>query len=434
MAYNYILSPKCGYLVDFSDGARPGTVSSSEKGYLRELANTVAEIAALSVQDEKRRVWYDHCSLKSKKPLLLVFPESSWAEILPKEILKVNDPYWRQWEWYLRHLIYRHKSLCDDLVIDPVLYINRRRAMTGWGLDTTVNTPEHSFGAFAWNPPIQNPDDIKKLKRPELIPTEDIEREEYSATQELFGDILQVEYYGQLPAANYISEACFLRGTEQLMVDMYDRPEWVHELMGFISGAFIDITKQLEQANNLTLNNSGHYTDSGGISYTHELPSEDFDGEHVRLKDLWGFGLAQEFVHVSPEQHEEFLLNYQMPILEQCGLVSYGCCEPYTRKFEMLKRLIPNLRRVSVSPWCDIDAAVRELEDKYIISWKPNPAMLAGEFRPECVRNEIRSALERMSGCVVEIVLKDLSSIDNDKAKLESWVGIVREEIDRITS
>jgi len=77
---------------------------------------------------------------------------------------------------------------------------------------------------------------------------------------------------------------------------------------------------------------------------------------------------------------------------------------------------------------------VRELEDKYIISWKPNPAMLAGEFRPESVRKEIRSALEKMSGCVVEIVLKDLSSIDNDRAKFESWVGIAREEIDRITS
>ena len=35
---------------------------------------------------------------------------------------------------------------------------------------------------------------------------------------------------------------------------------------------------------------------------------------------------------------------------------------------------IGNLRRVSVSPWCDVTIAAEELEDNYVLSWKPNPA------------------------------------------------------------
>jgi len=432
VGYHYVLTPKYGYLVDHSGGAAPGTVSSNERTYLRTLASRVAEIAALPIQGEKRTLWFDHCELKSKKPMLAVFPESAWAEVIAEDQLKVADPYWKQWEWYLRHLIYRHESLCDDIVIDPVLYINRRRDLTGWGVDITYNAPDHQFGAASWNPPLQNPADIAKLKKLELIDTEDIELKEFDATSDVFGDILQVEYYGALPAANWIGEATGLRGIEQLMIDMYDRPEWVHELMNSIAESFVSITDQLETSANLSLNNSGHYTDSGGVSYTSELPAPDYDGKHVRLNDLWGFGVAQELVHVSPEHHEEFLLNYQLRILDRCGIVSYGCCEPYTTKFEMLKRRIPNLRRVSVSPWCGVDAAVRELEDKYVISLKPNPAELAGKFNPDLVRENMRTKLDKTRDCVVEIVLKDTSSIENDPPRLESWTRIVREEIDRL--
>ena len=82
--------------------------------------------------------------------------------------------------------------------------------------------------------------------------------------------------------------------------------------------------------------------------------------------------------------------------------------------------------------WCGVDAAVRELEDKYVISLKPNPAELAGKFNPDLVRENMRTKLDKTRDCVVEIVLKDTSSIENDPPRLESWTRIVREEIDRL--
>ena len=44
---------------------------------------------------------------------------------------------------------------------------------------------------------------------------------------------------------------------------------------------------------------------------------------------------------ISPAQHEEFVLNYQLRLLERCGLNSYGCCESYDHKFDMLKNRVP---------------------------------------------------------------------------------------------
>jgi hypothetical protein len=228
-----------------------------------------------------------------------------------------------------------------------------------------------------------------------------------------------------------VATAAVLRGMEQIMLDMYDRPEWLHTLLQFITDAYLRIMEYYETNNLLTLNNRNHYTDSGGIGYTRELPAPDFDGSHVRLRDLWGASAAQEYSEVSPDMHEEFGLNYQVQLLDKFGLVAYGCCEPYTRKFDMVKR-IPRLRRVSVSPWCDVAAAAEHLEDKYIYSWKPNPAYLAGGYDEEVIRKYIRSMLEASRGCVVEMILKDTYTIENDPKRITRWTEIAQEEIARI--
>ena len=52
---------------------------------------------------------------------------------------------------------------------------------------------------------------------------------------------------------------------------------------------------------------------------------------------------------MSPKFHDEFLFQYQIPIMEHFGLVHYGCCEDLTRKIDMLRQL-KNLRSIAVTP------------------------------------------------------------------------------------
>ncbi len=55
---------------------------SHDRNILRDLAKEVAEVAALPVMAERRKNWCEHNSLRSTKPLMLVFPEGSWEELI----------------------------------------------------------------------------------------------------------------------------------------------------------------------------------------------------------------------------------------------------------------------------------------------------------------------------------------------------------------
>jgi len=122
------------------------------------------------------------------------------------------------------------------------------------------------------------------------------------------------------------------------------------------------------------------------------------------------------------------VFQYQFPVMERFGLVSYGCCEPLNQRWEIIKK-IPNLRRVSVSPWADIADMAEKLGGDYICSLKPLPADLA---RPhidcEHIRKKLREVIRQTRGCRVEIVLKDTHTIGNNPQNVIDWCRIAMEE------
>jgi hypothetical protein len=160
------------------------------------------------------------------------------------------------------------------------------------------------------------------------------------------------------------------------------------------------------------------------------VPAADFGGVHVRQKDQWGFGGAQELSLVGPAQHDEFVLQYQLRLLERYGLNTYGCCEPYTRMYDILTK-VPHLRQVSVSSWSDTRVAAERLGYHCIFSWKPNPAMLASEFDADYIRRYIRNTLDIIRGCRLEMILKDTITVAHQPERLDKWSRIAREEIER---
>jgi len=180
----------------------------------------------------------------------------------------------------------------------------------------------------------------------------------------------------------------------------------------------------------LSLNNGNSYVGSGGFGFSDQLPADDFPGA-VRLKYLWGFCEAQTMSEVSPAMHEEFVLEYQLPILELFGLNCYGCCEPLHLKLDLLNRRVPRMRRVSISPWADKRASAEALGDGVIFSWKPNPAALASvEFDPDWVRRDIRETVQiaRSNSCVLEIIIKDTHTCNHQPKSFDDWTRIAMEE------
>ena len=136
---------------------------------------------------------------------------------------------------------------------------------------------------------------------------------------------------------------------------------------------------------------------------------------------------------MGPEQHNEFILQYEKRLLEPFGLNGYGCCEDLTRKLDYVLT-IPNLRRISISPWADVDECAEKLKDRYIFSWKPKPMHLVGEFDPDEIRSYIRNTLEvtKSNGCVLEMYLKDTHTCEHHPERFDEWTRIAREEIEEV--
>jgi len=146
----------------------------------------------------------------------------------------------------------------------------------------------------------------------------------------------------------------------------------------------------------------------------------------VRLKDLWGRGESQEFQGVGPAQYEEFLLNYQKPILARFGLTYYGCCEDLTNKIPLVLS-IPNLRKFVCSAWTNLEKLVEAVGDRYCIEWRQKATDVV--FTPTMgpIREHLRRGLTIARGTPLHIVLQELETVDGRPERLREWAEAAKE-------
>ena len=143
------------------------------------------------------------------------------------------------------------------------------------------------------------------------------------------------------------------------------------------------------------------------------------------MKNLWGTGDAQEFTDVSAEMFKEFVLPYQVEVLQEFGLVCYGCCERMDNKLDDILG-IPNLRRISISPWTHIHLAAEKVQRKCIYSRKPNPGFVSEGFEEDSARKDILEVLLHRNDCQIEYILKDIRTCSGNVASLVSWVDMAQ--------
>jgi len=124
--------------------------------------------------------------------------------------------------------------------------------------------------------------------------------------------------------------------------------------------------------------------------------------------------------------HWEFALRHDFRWLERWGLTYYGCCEPLQNKVDLLRK-IPNLRKVSVSPWNDYNRILPALGKDYVASIKPNPAVFATDaFDPVQARENLQKALDAGKGFSnIEFIMKDISTVRYKPQHLWAWADLV---------
>lgn len=408
-------------------------ISPPDRDILRCLAERLAQLAVRPVEAQKRELWCRHNALEATRPVVFCDPENGWNEIITEDQIACEGELARRWEMTLRKEIFWGETMGDDKVINAVFDVRHVYAESDWGMhERVVKVADH--GSYRWEAPIRDFSELDDLHAPCIIVDQEASADLLELAESTFGDLLAVRqktmWWWTLGMTWTLVN---LRGLERIMFDMYDHPDELHRLMQILRDGHLAKLDYLEENSLLSLNTDNTYVGSGGFGFTRELPKPDFNGR-VRTADMWGFCESQETVQVSPDMFEEFVFPYQMPIMERFGLNCYGCCEPLDKRWHVVQRF-PRLRRVSVSPWADVERMAAHLEDNYIFSYKPPPAALAlPTIDEDRIRQELRRVLEITRGCRVEVIMKDNHTIGNNPQNVIRWCQIGKEEAERVAA
>jgi hypothetical protein len=400
-------------------------INKNDLAIIHPLAAQVAEIAALPVQEEKRSLWRKLNARQAVRPMVMI-DQVCWNEMnIGDELtLQCTDPECRMYEEQLRRTLYQWKHFPVDMVVEPFVRVPKAIYNTEFGIlvqeHTLATDPQNEVLSRKYENQFQNEEDVEKIQTP-IICHDPLETERrLSVAHELFDGVLEVKAWGYDPYLSLWDPLATWMGVENALFAMLDKPDFIHRLLARMTDGYVRMLDQLEAEGLLCQPQSLiHCTGA----FTDELPAQDYDPEKPRTKDLWMFGLAQIFVSVSPRMFREFEVDYCSRICARFGLVYYGCCDPLDKKMKEV-RLIPNVRKVSMSPWADQERGAAEIGRDFVFSRKPNPALLAVDpFDPAEVEKDLKNTIHvcEKYGCSLEIILKDISTVSYHPERLFEW-------------
>jgi len=409
-------------------------LNAKDTDLLRRLAAELAEIAALPVHKEKARLWQKLNDLASERPMVWI-NEVCWHEmnVNGELTLQAEHPWAREQERGLRQRLYQWRHLPGDMIVSDLLACPLAIHNTGFGIvedvDIVRTDAASDVVSRTFHVQIRDFADLEKIKTPVVTHDEQATEVRYRAMCGVYNGILPVRKVGQkhiwFTPWDYLIRWW---GVAEAMIDLVERPGLVHAAVDRMVDAWMAELDQFTELNLLSLDCNNTRIGSGGYGYSRDLPGEDYDPARVGPHNLWGCSNAQIFSDVSPEMHWDFAVQHDLRWLERWRLTYYGCCEPLDKKIEVLRR-IPNLRKISVSPWCDTERTVERIGADYVVSRKPSPAIFAeDDWHPERARDDLRRFLERAVGpCHVELIMKDISTVRYKPQRLWEWAAIAME-------
>ncbi len=405
-------------------------IRQKDRETLRTLAARYMTYALSDKNNEKRELWRALNNMNMQKPMITI-DQMPWHEldVDGSLVCTVENPYFRGVEWNLRSEIYKWEHLPADMVLNPYIILSRPISNTGFGLstrrlahDSTGNIQSHLF-----EDQLEEMEDVEKIKTPVIGIDREAEAEIVATAKDIFDGIAPVKLGGIMLHSGIWDSITFWKGVESCYIDLLDRPELIHAIMDRFTNAFI---AQIEQINEMGLYDITSNICHCSHTFSDRLPSADCNPDHPTTYDGWTFTMAQLFTSVSPAINEEFEVPYISKILSHFGSVYYGCCERLDDRIDIIDRM-PNIRKISCSPWSDREHFASVLPKKYIMSNKPNPSYLAeSTFDEEVVRADFRRtiAAAKANGLGLELLLKDISTVKNDPQRLWRWSEIALEE------
>lgn len=404
----------------------------SERARLRELAQKQMEAYFSDKNQQRIAEWKLHNACKGSRPMVHVETDTFEQEMIDP-LLCCSDPVARRLE---RDLYRNFFNLCefdDDWVVPNYFGIEWEMWFHPFGhkvtrhsaTDLNGKTVGHQFDYVLSD----LEEDWDKLGATDFGVDAVATQGYFDVAQETFGDLLPVKMVMNSLYAVPTQHVVHLMGMENMCYAMYDTPELFQKMMGRLADDYLAWFEYLAKGGYLRPTAEFELLYQGSRCFTEELPADEVSSS----RQMWGFMDSQETVSISPEMFHSFIFPCYQRIGRAFGCLSYGCCEPVSAVWKDI-RTMENLRKVSISPWCDEEFMGEQLRGSRIIYHrKPSPNYLGvgHTLDEEALREHIRKTLHAARGCTLEFTQRDVYTVDQNPDKVRRYVQIFREEIDR---
>jgi len=410
-------------------------MSSESRNHLRRLAARYAEGAHSDVMAQRRDKWRLHNRMAERTfPFHIEDNGTFHRDLLPP--LECEDEDERQLEARLTRALLAYERIDDDRIIPDRFVVDWVTPVTSYCPELHITHADDGYGGtwgYETNKPIRDIDaDFGKLRRRTIT----LDRERTERCAELATDVFD----GLLPVvvgrtSSYYSngianKAVHLMGMQELFLQMAANPAAVTRLLTHLADDNLALGQWEEDQELLTLNNDGNqgYC-SGSSQYSDEIPGRTIPaGEPVRSADRYGYLEAQEATGLSPGMFDKFLMPHFTRFAAKFRLMKFGCCEPVHELMPHLQRL-HGLRKVSVTPWCDLERLAAICPGDIIWSRKPTPLKLCDTtFDARAFRAHLQETLDIGAGFYIEFVFRDTNRLTGAmESRLAEACGIVRD-------
>jgi hypothetical protein len=406
-----------------------------DREILRALAGEIAQIASLDRQRETAKLYRSLNARRMIRPVVLL-DELPWNQLNAdgELTLRCEDETLRAVEDGMRKLLYKWNHCPGDMIVEPFWRCARAIHVGRMGPEVKEETLALDDGnnivSHAYEDQFPDMASLDKLHMPEIYEDQHESERRLTLLDGIFGDILPVKPSG-ISHAGHLSpwdDMSSWRGVTPLLMDLYDEPEKMHAYMRRYTDIRLRMLKEMEDQRLIEANVPILHC-TAGLTEEDDIPSA-MDGVPTR-KNIWGRGAAQIFASVSPAMHEEFEINYMKEFFAGFPAVYYGCCEPLHNKIDIVRK-IPNVRKISITPWADVRVAAERMGGDFVMARKPNPAMVTTPaLDEEALRRDILETLTvcRENNTPVEFTLKDISSVAYHPANLARWEKVAMETV-----
>jgi uroporphyrinogen-III decarboxylase len=296
----------------------------------------------------------------------------------------------------LRILRFQHEEILDDRVKKGmVVTFGEVFESSLFGSKPTFKSDmDPLLGA----PVIKTEEDLERLEYPDFYKSGLMPKviETYEAAEKILKGKIPVffERWDRSPWG----VAFHLRGLQNLLEDVYERPEFAHRLLAFITESRMRWEKEKERY-------LGVKTESASLNN---------DEVHAAI--------------LPPEVYEEFAFPYEKNLGEfyPSGIFYFHSCGNITPFLDHIAS-IRGLRVLHISPVTDFSVAIRKFGKKFVFQKRLDPLNDLEGCDDEVMELRIRENLKEGRKAVMELDPGPIQDVPLERAK--AWINLARKAI-----